>query len=343
MQISETPERKDAGTLYIKGEYDHIRSEASPYYKVGIVRGARDADSRDKALKTGNPRTLDTVFEIQAPFVQKLETRLHNEFAAARVSSGEWFDSSRVSVGAVQKAATKLAGELQEAEEALLFAESKPTPGNLGLLEASAEHLTLLADRNQTVEEIKEIQRSRTMIVKELKVRAKEDPSLYSRFFKTSEKRENTSFSRTELKKLYPKLHSEFSFAAATTFSPEFVRGLDPISTSVESTLVMMSPADFEDPSMSPHNLHRYTLDLWSLLALREWRLDLIEAELLHSARDYAGVEGVLGWKESARMSVDSDALKAQHPEVYDECLVVTKATTTHTVAEWAAYPGLSG
>ena len=80
----------ESGTLYIKGERDHVRAEVSPYYKVGIVRGKREVTARDKALKTGNPRTITNLFEIQSPFVQKLETRLHNEYAFARVSSGEW-------------------------------------------------------------------------------------------------------------------------------------------------------------------------------------------------------------------------------------------------------------
>lgn len=86
------------GTLYIMQETDYLSGEKFDYYKIGIVRGEKDVAAREKEHSTGNPRQIASVKDILSPAVQKLETRLHNEFARHRVSSGEWFSFPEISL-----------------------------------------------------------------------------------------------------------------------------------------------------------------------------------------------------------------------------------------------------
>ena len=94
-QLEDTIEvQKDklpSGTLYFMRETDYLTGQQFDYVKIGIVKGERDLASREKEHRTGNPRSISSVKEIESNAVQTLETFMHNRFAANRVSSGEWF------------------------------------------------------------------------------------------------------------------------------------------------------------------------------------------------------------------------------------------------------------
>jgi len=78
------------GTLYLIGEWDVFTGEQSIYTKIGIVKDEREVKDREKDHRTGNPRSLESVEDIQSPSVQTLETFMHNSLAKFRVGSEEW-------------------------------------------------------------------------------------------------------------------------------------------------------------------------------------------------------------------------------------------------------------
>jgi hypothetical protein len=327
----------ESGTLYIKGERDHVRGEVSPYYKVGIVRGKREVTARDKALKTGNPRTITNLFEIESPFVQKLETRLHNEYAFARVSSGEWFDSGRFSVDAMTAAATELGQELAVAAPSLVRSAQIAGPG-AGPVEAPSQRiLELHADFTRASLEKSVLAKHRSEINAELGLRAEGDKHIYGLYFKETRTDDRMSFSTVELKKKHPDLHREFSRKGEGKYSYKITLGEQ--TANVDNILSgVITVEELGDTSVAPQLLHRQSLELWGLIAQREWELAVLEAHILCEAVDLEGVQDVLTWSYAERSSFYKEAFAAKHPDLVTEFTSLTPGKTSHSVAEWAAY-----
>ena len=78
------------GVIYFITEQDG--AGRTDYVKIGLVGDAegRTSLARMKEHQTGNPRQLQLPHEVETVFVTTVESRLHNEYAARRVS-GEWF------------------------------------------------------------------------------------------------------------------------------------------------------------------------------------------------------------------------------------------------------------
>lgn len=327
----------ESGTLYIKGERDHVRAEVSPYYKVGIVRGKREVTARDKALKTGNPRTITNLFEIQSPFVQKLETRLHNEYAFARVSSGEWFDSGRFSVDAMTVAATALVDELAVAAPSLVRSIQIVGPGAGPVEKPSPRILELHADFTRASLEKSALAKHRSALNAELGRRAKADRDLYGLFFKETRTEDKESFSTVEFKKKHPDLHREFSRKGEGKYSSKIALGEQ--TDNMGDILSGVIPVEeLGDASLAPQLLHRQSLELWGLIAQREWELAVREAHILCEAGELEGIQDVLTWSYAERNSFDREAFAAKHPELVTEFTSLTPGKTSYSVAEWAAY-----
>jgi hypothetical protein len=327
----------ESGTLYIKGERDHVRGEVSPYYKVGIVRGKREVTARDKALKTGNPRTITNLFEIESPFVQRLETRLHNEYAFARVSSGEWIDSGRFSVDAMTAAATELGQELAAAAPSLVRSAQIAGPG-AGPVEAPSQRiLELHADFTRASLEKSVLAKHRSALNAELGRRAEADRDLYGLYFKETRTEDKPSFSTVKFKKEHPDLHREFSRKGEGKHSYKITLGEQ--SVDLDDILSAVVPVEeLGDVSVAPQLLHRQSLELWGLIAKRDWVLAVLEAHILCEAQDLEGIQDVLTWSYLERSSFDREAFAAKYPEIVAEFTFSTPGKTAYSVAEWAAY-----
>ena len=327
----------ESGTLYIKGERDHVRGEVSPYYKVGIVRGKREVTARDKALKTGNPRTITNLFEIESPFVQKLETRLHNEYAFARVSSGEWFDTGRFSVDAMTAAARALGGELAAAAPSLVRSAHIAGPGAGPVGAPTPRILELHADFTRASLEKSALAKHRSALNAELGRRAEADRDLYGLYFKETRTEDKPSFSTVEFKKKHPDLHREFSRKGEGKYSSKIALGEG--TDNVGDILSGVIPVDeLGDVSVAPQLLHRQSLELWGLIAKRDWVLAVLEAHILCEAADLEGIQDVLTWSYLERNSFDREAFAVKYPELVTEFTSVTRGKTSYSVAEWAAY-----
>lgn len=324
----------ESGTLYIKGERDHVRDEVSPYYKVGIVRGKREVTARDKALKTGNPRTITNLFEIESPFVQKLETRLHNEYAFARVSSGEWFDSGRFSVDAMTAAATALGDELAAAAPSLVRSAQIAGPGAGQVVSPTPRILELHADFTRASVEKSALVKHRSALNAELGRRAGADKALYGLYFKETRTDDKMSFSTVELKKVHPDLHREFSRKGEGKYSYKITLGEH--TGDILSDVIPVE--ELGDASVAPQVLHRQSLELWALIAQRDWGLAVLEAHILSEAADLRGIQDVLTWSYNERNFFDTEAFAAKYPELVTEFTSLSSGKTSYSVAEWAAY-----
>lgn len=328
------------GTLYFKGERDNLSGEESPYFKVGIVRGQKEATDRDAALRTGNPRTITPIFELESPFVQKLETRLHNQFAFARVSSGEWFSKDLVPVESVIDQAGLLNTQLIANQEALTELPAlKKEPLGKEALRASAEGLKLGAERAETSSQLKLLQAMRRQIGKMLRDCAEKDPQVFQWAFKALSTKEKPSLSATEVKKRYPELYEQFRSVVKITMRSKF---LDPRETPNTSDLAskfdVPSDAQIEEMSSDPLALHQTFLKIWAAEKALSWDIWILEAKLFWMCKDYRGIDGVLEWSEHSSLGFDKKKFEEIHPDLAEECTVVTTAEESFQPAEWASY-----
>lgn len=327
--------------MYFKGERDNLSGEESPYFKVGIVRGQKEATDRDAALRTGNPRTITPIFELESPFVQELETRLHNEFAFARVSSGEWFSKDLVPAESVIDQAELLNKRLIDHQEALNELPAlKKEPLGKQPLKASADALKLAAERAETSSQLKHLQAKRRQVEKRLRDCAEKDPQVLKWAFKSSSTQEKRSSpSATEVRKRYPELYEQFRSVVTVSMRSRF---LDPPETpeivELGSRFDLPSDAQIEEMSSEPRALHQTFLKIWGAGSALSWDNWILEARLFWIARDYRGIDGVLEWAEYSSLAFDKKKFLETHPDLAEECTVVTPAKQVFQPAEWASY-----
>lgn len=340
-EITQDLPYKESGSLYIKGEQDTLSGETSPYYKVGIVRGDKDVSDRDKALKTGNPRTITAVFDLQTHFAQKLETRLHNQFAFARVSSGEWFSAERCPIDQMIATATALNDELNEHAAPLSWLEtlSKEPSGALPLT-PSPEIVELARRYSDLAGRISALTSARKQVTALLSSAAEADAQLYEAMFKPSVTNDRTSFSVELVKKNYPELYEQFKTLKKVSISSKIV--VTPSERSQDEHLDQVglpSMESFHALSSDPVALHQLYLAVWAQLEISQWDQWVIEARIHYEAMQHKGIEGVLEWDEKVSLAFDREAFLEQHPELKDECSKTTPGKLSYSVAEWAAYP----
>lgn len=332
---------RESGSLYIKGEQDTLSGEISPYYKVGIVRGDKDVSDRDKALKTGNPRTITAVFDLQTYFAQRLETRLHNQFAYARVSSGEWFSAERCPIDDIIATATALNDELNTYAAPLSWLDilSKEPSGALPLA-PTPDILDLAARYSDLSARISALNGARKQATALLSAAAEADGQLYESMFKPSVSNDRTSFSVELVKKNYPELYESFKTLKKVSISPKIVG--TPSERSQDEHLDEVgipSIESFHALAGDPVALHQLYLAIWAQQEISQWDQWVIEARIHYEAMQRNGIEGVLEWDEKVSLAFDREAFLQKHPELKDECSKTTPGKLSYSVAEWAAYP----
>ena len=319
------------GTLYFIGEWDVFTGEQSPYTKIGIVKDDRDVKSREKDHRTGNPRKLESIKDIQAPYVQTLETYLHNTLAKFRVGSGEWFQLDNQQLQEQMKLAEELAMELSNSEAAL----------------DAAEVLSDLENRTGTIEPTKDLLDKHYRLVsvqEELKVLKKQEKEVkdalvdgfsgkeeWSHLFKTGDRKESVTFDGTAFKKAHPDVHAKFVF-------PKKSWAYEIVSTDAPLESMNLVELDLDAISADPIQLHQKFLEIWSAKAQLSWQESLIEAALISACAENLAIEGVLAWEEKTRNTFDKTAMLEEHPEFESEFQKTTEAKTTYSPAEWASY-----
>ena len=331
----------ESGSLYIKGEQDTLSGKISPYYKVGIVRGDKDVSDRDKALRTGNPRTITAVFDLQTYFAQKLETRLHNQFAYARVSSGEWFSAERCPIDQMIATAAALNDKLNEYAAALSWLETlSKEPSGAVALTPTPEILELAARYSDLAGRISVLNSARKQVTSLLNSAADADAQLFEAMFKASVSNDRTTFSVELVKKNYPELYESFKNLKKVSISSKIV--VTPSERNQDEHLDevgLPSMESFNGLAGDPLALHQLYLAIWAQLEISHWDQWVIEARIHYEAMQHKGIEGVLEWDEKVSLAFDREAFLQKHPELKDECSKTTPGKLSYSVAEWAAYP----
>lgn len=325
------------GTLYIMHEIDYLDGSTFDYYKIGIVRGEREAADREKDHRTGNPRQIVTKYELASNQVQRLETMLHNQFAIHRVSSGEWFHLPGYLVEQVHERAKELAIYLDSVVELLSDAKIAREQERTNEVVISDDQLKSVASElAQKNAELDVYDKYVKAIAAQCKTLLKSDPEL-ARLFKYSDRKETNNFSATEFKKKYKELYNQF-VRPKTKWVNEYlisIENLDGILKEVETNLGFTLQ---DVPNMDGEDLHLKYLTIWGRTDLLKTERDILEARLDIACGNAIALEGILIWQQKTSQELDKEALKEAHPTEYEDSFVYKPASTVTSLAEWKSY-----
>lgn len=324
------------GTLYIMQETDYLSGEKFDYYKIGIVRGEKDVAAREKEHSTGNPRKIASVKDILSPAVQKLETRLHNEFARHRVSSGEWFYLPGNLLGHVIALAEELNAELEAEIDVLKAAKLVSGPGSKPALTPTDELLAVSQRLSDVLGQAAVVANYKKTVDSKLKelAQGKEE---WKHLFEVRFNKEKNAFSATELKKKYKALYEEYQRVLKVSVNHKFI-----VDSTDYETSELLPQLGLIEPELLGEDilgLHQANLAHWSVEAKLKWEKEILEARLLTAASDAEGIEGVLIWNIRESKNFDKDAFEVEHPVEFADSFKFTPTTTSWRVAEWASYP----
>lgn len=316
------------GTLYFMQETDYLSGETFEYYKIGIVRGKRDVEDREKDHKTGNPRRIASIKDIESPAVQRLETHLHNTLAKHRVSSGEWFYLPGDLLAKAIKLAEATREKIVANSNGLLLYANKNRVSHSGASVSNSETLKDLAEEMLIAQSAaKQAAGRRKIIGQALKELAGNDEK-FEFLFKISNVEKKESFDTAAFSKAHKDIYNEFKTKQSSSWSLNILIKLE-----------NASPSDgVELDGLSPLQMHDAYLEAWSSQEATEFKHALLEAQLIATIGDAVSVDGVLEWKESKRVSFDSAKFKLERPELVAQFMKETPAKINKAPAEWASY-----
>lgn len=336
-EIEQSPkEAYVPGTLYIMQETDYLSGEKFDYYKIGIVKGEKDVAAREKEHSTGNPRQISSVKDILSPAVQKLETRLHNEFARHRVSSGEWFYLPGDLLGQVITLAEELNVELESKIDVLKAAKLVSGPGSKPALTPTEELLAVSQRLSVVLGQSAVVAHYKKIVDSKLRELAQGDPE-WVHLFERRSYAEKNSFNIAVFKKKYKALYEEYQRITKVSVTKQFtIKATEFEANSIYLEFGLTEPEKIGDDIIG---LHQANLAHWSIDARLGWEQELLEAKLLTEASETEGIEGILAWKTTESKNFDRKAFEVEHPVEFADSFKFTPATTTWRVAEWASYP----
>jgi hypothetical protein len=324
---AEDAKKDTSGTLYFMQETDYLTGETFDYIKIGIVRGQREVNGREKDHRTGNPRKISTVKELQMPDVQRLETHLHNQFAIHRVSSGEWF---------------YLPGDLFNKVFEVAEARHSELVANFGKLSARAvatktEHtgqpIASNSDLESLVANILELQAKESRNKKHREVVSKAlielagESEEYQHLFKISSAEAKTAFDSAAFSAAHPEIYEQFKTKVSSNWKLKY--------------LVKAAPLEVPETGvgdLSPIELHRKYLEAWSKAAELTWEINLLESELLHQMGDSSAIDGLVSWGLTSSMLFDKAAFVEKHADLHQKFQKEVAAKIMRSPAEWASY-----
>lgn len=327
------------GQLYFINEEDIITGKRSEYYKIGIVRGAEDRDSKDRLLEhqTGNPRKLCIVETIDTPAVEAIETNLHYLFARNRVM-GEWMSFSDVELQSAIKKAQELSaeilGNITLYERAEQLKNQVSSGSKLDLFEEAEDWFAVIQDFKEVISACEGVNAEyysylQSAIAQGVNVSGKA---------KIQKRSAPKKFNEALFIEKYPELYKQYS----TTSYP--VRGsfrlatandwIPDLSTISEEQVALIT--DFQDKLKDADHsmetgfaLHGMHLGVLEILKYAEWQTDVAKVNLRVLTGESDGIEGVCSWKREKKeiRTLDKDALQAEFPAEYAACIVEGKET----------------
>jgi hypothetical protein len=326
--LGDDAKKDTSGTLYFMQETDHLTGEKFDYIKIGIVRGDKEVNGREKAHRTGNPRNITTVKELQMPDVQRLETHLHNQFAVHRVSSGEWFYLPGDLFGKVFEAAVARHAELVANAQKLAAESTATKTEHAGKPMAGSSDLESLVTKILEVKAIESKNKKEKDLVAKALVELAGESQEYQHLFKISSADAKREFDSASFRESHPEIYELFKTKVSSNWKLKYLIKVDSLESSETLT-----------EGLSPLELHLSYLELWSRAAELTWELNLLEAELLHQMADSSAIEGLASWSLTSSMLFDKTAFIKQHEDLHNKFQRDVPAKTTRLPAEWASYP----
>ena len=336
-----------SGELYFMEEIDVLTSERSGYFKLGLVKTARQGDSATRLSEhqTGNPRRLELVETVQTVAINDLETSMHHRLARQRIL-GEWFDLNPEQLANAIALAKELAAEQAKHAPAARKADqlaSQPSTPTVG--KATDEDLELLRvirsgkslekrakalekrgielfksalDQGKPVDHYAGVTESVKRPLDKVRLEA-ELPDMYLSFVRPVESYSKAFTPTATPKDFVPEPNSEFD-----EFEAEFLNLVE----RVEQTDDL-----FEE-------LHLAHLDLLGFADQSTWDLDIALNMLRGRCGTKSGIDGVCKWNRvwSVSDKFDDLAFKAEHPEVY-EGFRKTRLSKSFAVSPMRSYP----
>ena len=331
MDEESSKEEVTHGTLYVMRERDYYSGKSLEYYKIGIVNGDKEVEKRRKDHVTGNPRDIFTVQEFTSLAVQKLETLLHNLYAANRVHSGEWFKFSDSEAEALLMEIPKWQ---QVIDSKYLELEGKKVPkgpGSGAIIQPDANTSELAEKLAVALAEAKIAQANKALVSKKLVEIAGEDPD-FATMFKSSTSTSGGSFSSGLLSKKNKALWKSFMTLSTPTITPKWTvetpEGFTPTTTKIDKDSLTDNPVE----------LHALFMEAWGNDYRWKLEVNLLEDVLLVRAVDAAGIDGIFTWESGESEGFDKEGFKAKHPDIYEDCIPPKVKTTKPIPAEWKSY-----
>ena len=320
-----------SGELYFITEVDLLTGKRSGYYKIGLVKDARQGDSSTRLdeHQTGNPRKLEISAVVTAAAIEQLEGSMHLRYATQRIR-GEWFKLGPRELAAAVADATALSAELDvhvaAVRRAARFAGKVPasTMGRAKvddvewhLRAVAAKQLQLrvrkLKDQvtglfreeskgKRPIDQFAVYSRSGAATIDKAKLEAAR-PDLVARFTKTSESARRA-----------------FKLLAATPKQTAVVLPKDFIE--LDNELVGLLEQRRKSWKYL-EQVHLAYLDLLRFQGQADWILEIATAELMASCGPKAGIEGLCSWAWEAKSSAtfDKTAFAKAHPRLSKDFL----------------------
>lgn len=321
------------GEIYFVTEQNGLGH--TEFVKIGLVGDAEGRSSlgRMKEHQTGNPRILKLLDVVKTAFVTTVESRLHNEFAARRVS-GEWFNLDHLTLQAAIERCKVLADEYQREIPVL---EQADRLANIPSSESLADQMLeshmwrdqyLSASRGDKILE-DATERLRSHFSK-LYAEGKD----VRHVFKISERAGSKTFDREAFKERYFDLWQRHQITTASVSNggirvkpstETLADGLGIVEAEKLNAEISagIDSADSSRDALS--ELHNTYLELIGMQPLYAEQKRLAGARLKVLCGEYGGIKNICTWKRTLKeeTKLDDAAIKELHNEEYLACTSV--------------------
>jgi hypothetical protein len=316
--------------VYFLRLVDDIDGRELPFVKVGITDGPVAARIRD--LQTGCPFRIVEHWHLDSEAAELVERHLHRTHADRRVL-GEWLRCTReeldvlVTNAALYNAVVgNKATQVREYDLAIALDTVLPASPEAHQLRDELEPLLLEHLQVTKHKELAEL-RLKSMVgtsggidgVVRVTVThpkpgfksslfKKQCPELYAQYLRKPGHRCSFSFAGTPTIRAFPELSAELKSAKAAV-------------PKIECQQVQMD--QLLDRNDQIAQLHAEFVKLEVQKSTLEGDIQRYELEMRHLCGHHMGIDGICTYKREETFSLDTDALKAEQPDVYNQFIQV--------------------
>ncbi len=320
-----------SGELYFITELDLLTGKQSGYYKIGLVKDARQGDSltRLEEHQTGNPRQLLLPEIVTAPAIEALESAVHARFASHRVR-GEWFKFSPAQLKLAISSAQELSAQLAEALPTLRQAEradgkqptstiGRPKPDDI----ERHRHAVTAKHLNARVKKLK------SAVTDLLRAASRDGVDISG--LAASSKASAPSVSKAKVAEVRPDLAEKF-----TTTTEKGKRAFSLLGSTGKALDVTL-PKDFlatENDLVDLltkkrrgrkhlEDVHGTFLEVLRFSSEADWAYEFAVAGIMASCGSRSGIDGICKWPWELKPSTsfDGTAFAKAHPALAKTCM----------------------